>query len=34
LLFFVDVKKSRKEQEAFSEEESIRRKEVGNKANV
>lgn len=34
LLFFVDVKKSRKEQEAFSEEESIRKKEVGNKANV
>lgn len=34
LLFFVDVKKSRKEQEAFLDEESIRRKEVGNKANV
>ncbi len=34
LLFFVDVKKSRKEQDAFSEEESIKRKEVGNKANV
>lgn len=34
LLFFVDVKKSRKEQEAFLEEESIRGKEVGNKANV
>ena len=34
LLFFVDVKKSRKEQEAFLEEESIRRKEMGNKADV